>query len=209
MVEAIDDGVGHIMETLRKNGLEENTLVIFFSDNGGVAGFANNGVLRLGKSWLYEGGIRENLIARWPKVIKPGSMSNAAVCGIDFYPTFIEMAGVKNKPGNIIDGKSILNVFKGKKWSRKAGLFWHYPSETGKWVQRMSSAVRQGNFKLLYFYADERTELYDLSKDPSEEHNITATHPEKVKQLSTALRRWKQEVNAETPEVKINRKKKG
>ncbi|MFT3902190.1 MAG: sulfatase [Niabella sp.] len=208
MVEAIDNGVGGIMATLKKNGLEKNTLVIFFSDNGGVAGFANNGVLRLGKSWLYEGGIRENLIARWPSVIKKGSVSDAPVCGIDFYPTFMEMAGARNKPGNIVDGKSILNVFKGNKWERGEPLFWHYPSETGKWVPRMCSAVRMGNYKLLYFYADKRVELYDLSKDPSEENNIAASQPQKVKELKAALDKWKKEVKAEEPDINVSLKKK-
>lgn len=203
MIECIDNGVGGIMETLKKHGLEENTLVIFFSDNGGVAAFANNGVLRLGKSWLYEGGIRENLIAKWPAVIKPGSISDAPVCGIDFYPTFMEMANVKNKPGNIVDGKSILNVFKGKAWDRGEPLFWHYVSETGKWVPRMSSAVRMGNYKLVYFYANKKMELYDLSKDPSEKNDIAAIHPQKANELKAALDKWKKDVNAEEPDIHV------
>lgn len=207
MIERIDNGVGHIMETLKKTGLEKNTLVVFFSDNGGVAGFANNGILRLGKSWLYEGGIRETLIARWPAVIKAGSVTDAPVCGIDFYPTFLEMAGLKNKPGNIIDGKSILHVFKGSKWQGREALFWHYPSETGKWVPRMCSAVRMGHYKLLYFYAAKRTELYDLSKDPSEENDISASNPAKVKELKAALDKWKKEVNAEEPDLHPAKKK--
>ncbi|GAB3417166.1 hypothetical protein GCM10027516_10680 [Niabella aquatica] len=207
MIESIYNGIGRIMATLKKNGLEKNTLVIFFSDNGGVTGFANNGILRLGKSWLYEGGIRENLIARWPAVIKQGSVSDDMVCGIDFYPTFIEMAGIKNKPGNIIDGKSILDVFNGNKWDREDALFWHYPSETGRWVPRMCSAVRKGDYKLLYFYADKRIELYDLSKDPSEENNIVAAYPQKFKELKAVLDKWKKDVNAEEPDVNADAKK--
>jgi arylsulfatase A len=208
MIESIDSGVGGILETLKKNGLEKNTLVIFFSDNGGVAGFANNGVLKLGKSWLYEGGIRENLIARWPEAIKAGSVSDAPVCGIDFYPTFLEMAGIKNKAGNIVDGTSILNVFKGNKWAGRDALFWHYPSETGKWVARMCSAVRMGNYKLLYFYADGKTELYDLSKDPSEQNDIAAAQPQKVKELKAALDKWKKEINAEEPNINATKTRK-
>ncbi|HMR18910.1 MAG TPA: sulfatase [Sphingobacterium sp.] len=207
MIESIDSGVGRIMETLKRNGLEKNTIVVFFSDNGGVAGFMNNGVLRMGKSWLYEGGIRESLIVKWPAVIKPGSVSNTPVYGIDFYPTFVETAGLKNKPGNIVDGKSILDIFKGKQGSGKTVMYWHYPSETGKWVPRMCSAIRSDNFKLLYFYADKRTELYDLSKDPSEQNNIAASHPKKVKELMAALDKWKKEVNAEQPNVNVHKKK--
>ncbi|WP_346239373.1 sulfatase [Niabella insulamsoli] len=201
MIESIDSGVGGIMETLKKNGLEKNTLVIFFSDNGGVAGFANNGVLRLGKSWLYEGGIRENLIAHWPAAIQAGSVSDQAVCGIDFYPTFLEMAAAKPKAGHIVDGKSILNVLKGEPWEGHEALFWHYPSETGKWVPRMCTAVRMGHYKLIYFYADKRSELYDLSKDPSEAHDLAAAQPAKVKQLKAVLEKWKKEVNAEEPNI--------
>lgn len=205
MIESIDNGVGHIMETLKKSGLEKNTLFVFFSDNGGEAGFANNGILRMGKSWLYEGGIRENLIVKWPAVIQPGSVSDVPVCGIDFYPTFLEMAGLKNKPGNVVDGKSILDIFKGNTRSKRKALFWHYPSETGKWVPRMCSAVRMDHYKLLYFYENKRTELYDLSKDPSEKNNIAATHPGKVKELRTALEKWKKEVNAEQPDINARR----
>ncbi len=205
MIESIDNGVGHIMEILKKNGLDKNTLLVFFSDNGGEAGIANNGKLRLGKSWLYEGGIRESLIAKWPAVIKGGCVSDVPVSGIDFYPTFTEMAGLKNKPGYIIDGKSILNIFKQTKWANRTALFWHYPSETGKWVPRMCSAVRMGDYKLLYFYADKRTELYNLKKDPSEKNNIAATQPGKVKKLITALNDWKKEVNAEEPDINAKR----
>lgn len=205
MIESIDNGVGHIMETLKKTGLEKNTLVVFFSDNGGEAGFANNGKLRLGKSWLYEGGIRENLLAKWPAVIKAGSESDIPVSGIDFYPTFLDMSGLKNKPGNIVDGKSILHVFKGKNNLKRKALFWHYPSETGKWAPRMCSAVRMGNYKLLYFYEDKRTELYDLSKDPSEKNNIAASDPQKLRELRSALEKWKKSVNAEEPDINARR----
>ncbi|MCH5598987.1 sulfatase [Niabella ginsengisoli] len=208
MIESIDNGVGSVMETLKKNGLDKNTLVVFFSDNGGVAGFANNGILRMGKSWLYEGGIRENLITRWPAAIKAGTVSDIPVCGIDFYPTFLEMAGIENKAGNIVDGKSILNVFKGNKWSEREALFWHYPSETGKWVPRMCSAVRMGNYKLLYFYADKKIELYDLSKDPSEKNDIAVSQPQKVKELKAALDNWKKEVKAEVPNINAIKAKK-
>ncbi|GAB3020183.1 sulfatase [Niabella terrae] len=208
MIEGIDNGVGRVMQALKEQGLEDNTLVIFFSDNGGVTGFANNGVLRLGKSWLYEGGIRENLIARWPAVIQAGSQTNAPVCGIDFYPTFLEMAGVRNKPGNILDGISIMNVFKGRSWERPGGLFWHYASETGKWVPRMCTAVRMGDYKLLYFYADQRTELYNIAEDPSEENNIAAAQPGKVRELKAAIDQWKKRVKAEEPDIHVQRKPK-
>lgn len=211
MIESIDTGVGKVLAALKRLGLDENTLVVFFSDNGGVPSFANNAGLRLGKSWLYEGGIRECLITRWPSVIKKNSVSDAVVCGIDFYPTFLEMADQKNKEGNILDGRSILDVFKGKKWERDTPLFWHYVSETGNWVPRMCTAVRKGNYKLLYFYASKRVELYNITKDPSEENNIADSHPQIVQELLSTMEKWKQEVNAEEPNIhavrKNNRKK--
>lgn len=200
MIERIDAGVGAVMKTLKEQGLDKNTLVVFFSDNGGVGNLGNNGNLRAGKSWLYEGGIRENLIARWPAGIKPKTVISTPVYGTDFYPTFLDMAGATANADKIVDGKSFLPLFKGQAMQPRP-FYWHYVSETGKWVNRMCSAVRQGDYKLLYFYADQRIELYNLKNDPSEKSNIAASEPGKVKELKAMLDEWKKEVNAEEPDV--------
>jgi arylsulfatase A len=204
MLERIDVGVGEIMKTLEETGLAKNTLIIFFSDNGGPGKFSNNGNLRAGKSWLYEGGIRESLIMRWPGKIKPNTVTDVPVCSLDFYPTFIEVAGVKNKPGNILDGSSLVPLITKNKVPSREAFFWHYPSETGKWKPRMASSVRKGDFKLIEFYLDHRYELYNIKDDPSEKNNLVNSMPEKARELTTILEKWKKDVNAEQPDLSTN-----
>ncbi len=201
MLERIDDGVGQIMETLKKNNLDENTILIFFSDNGGAHNVANNGALRANKSWLYEGGIREPLLVSWPKKIKAGSVNHTPVSSIDFYPTFAAVAGANLKGKGVIDGASLLPLWTGKNSLDRDALFWHYPSETGKWVNRMSSAVRKGDFKLIEFYKNNRLELYNLKDDISEKHNLVEKLPQKTVELKRLLDSWRNEVNAETPVI--------
>jgi arylsulfatase A-like enzyme len=201
MIERMDVGVGSILHTLKEQGLDRNTMVIFFSDNGGVGNLGNNGILRAGKSWLYEGGIRENLIVRWPTGIKPGTVVNTPVCGTDFYPTFLEAAGAEKYSDKVVDGKSFYPLLRGINPGVQRNFFWHYISETGKWVPRMCSAVRSGDYKLLHFYAGDRIELYNLRNDPSEKNNIAANEPAKARELKAALDNWRREVNAEAPQL--------
>lgn len=201
MLERIDAGVGQIMETLAKTGLDKNTLLIFFSDNGGAGKAGNNAHLRAGKTWLYEGGIRECLLMRWPGKIAPGKTTGVPVSSIDFYPTFLDVAGAKNTAGNVVDGISIVPLVTKMIAPKRDALYWHYPSETGKWKPKMASAVRKGDYKLLEFYLNKRYELYDLKKDPSEKNNLTSTMPDKVNELKVLLNNWKKAVNAEEPDV--------
>lgn len=198
MLESIDDGVGNIMATLEKNGLAENTILVFFSDNGGAGRGADNGGLRGSKMWIYEGGIREPLIMRWPAKIKAGVVENTPISSIDFYPTFLSLAGGRPDKDYVVDGLELSPLFNGKKLDRDE-LFWHYPSETAKSVEKMASAIRKGNYKLLHFYEDNRLELYDLSKDPSEKKNLSKEMPEKATELKRLLDKWKTSVNAEQP----------
>ncbi len=201
MIERIDDGVGAIMKTLEKTGLDKNTLVVFFSDNGSPGNLGNNGTLRAGKSWLYEGGIREDLIMRWPGNIKPNTTSDVPVWSIDFYPTFLEVAGTTNLKNNLLDGVSLVPLMTRNITPARDAFYWHYPSETGKWKPRMASAVRKGDFKLIQFYLNKRYELYNLKNDPSEANDLAATMPGKVAELKILLDKWKTAVNAEEPEV--------
>ena len=119
MIETIDTGVGSILNKLKELGLVENTMIVFFSDNGGVWHLGNNGKLRAGKSWLYEGGIRENMLVHWPAKIKPGTVINQPVYGTDFYPTFLEMANASQYAGEIVDGKSFLPYLTGGKLPKR------------------------------------------------------------------------------------------
>ncbi|HXH98837.1 MAG TPA: sulfatase [Sphingobacteriaceae bacterium] len=201
MLESIDTGIGAIMAKLKQDGLEKNTLVVFFSDNGGAKGSGNNGIFREGKTWLYEGGIRENLIMHWPGKIKPGSKTDVPVSSVDFYPTFLNMAGAVQPSGQLIDGKNLVPLItKGIKPARDV-LFWHYPSETGRALAKMASAVRKGDFKLLQFYRDNRLELYNLKTDPGEKINLASSNPSKREELLKLLEEWKKKVNAEVPQT--------
>ena len=197
MLESIDDGMGMIMQKLETAGLAENTLVVFFSDNGGAGKSANNGNLREGKMWLYEGGIRVPLIMKWPGEIKAGVVDNTPVTSMDFYPTFVAAAGseIGSTP---LDGKNILPLFSGSKIDRDE-FFWHYPAETAKTPVRMASVLRKGDMKLLHFYEDDRLELYNLAKDPGEKNNLAKKQSDKASELNQILEKWKLSVNAEKP----------
>ncbi len=201
MLEHIDNGVGMIMQTLKEQGLEENTIVIFLSDNGGAPNVANNGHLRAYKSWLYEGGIRIPLIIRWPGVVQPDEV-HEPVSTLDFYPTFVAVAGgdVKKYP---TDGVNLLPLLTNGRGLNRREMYWHYPAETGKWTEKMSTAMRQDNYKLIQFYIDNRYELYDLEKDPSERNDLAPVSTQKVKELSVLMEQWKSKVDAEQPDEKI------
>jgi arylsulfatase A len=199
MLERIDAGVGEVFKTLKANNLLENTIFIFFSDNGGAPNVANNGVLRASKSWLYEGGIREPLLISWPGKIKAGTTSAYPVCSIDFYPTFLSASGAKPQPQQLLDGVDFLPLLLQNKTPKRGALYWHYPSETGQWVNRMASAVRFGDFKLINFYRGDRYELYNIKNDISEKENLAVKNPAKLEELKAMLNAWRKEVKAETP----------
>lgn len=199
MLERIDAGVGSIMKALKKAGIAENTLVVFFSDNGGAHGVANNGGLRKGKTWLYEGGIREPLIVCWPGKIAAGKISDVPVCSIDFYPTFLDMAGIAPPKDQVLDGISLLPLLtKGIKPDPRP-LYWYYPANTMHWKNRMAAAIRKGNYKLIHFFKDSRTELYNLEIDPYEKNNLAEKMPAKTAELKQQLKKWRKEVGAENP----------
>ncbi len=201
MLERIDNGVGAIMQALKDNGIEDNTLLIFFSDNGGARNAGDNGYLRGHKLMLYEGGIREPLIMRWPGKIKQNSKTDYPVSSVDFYPTFLEIAEAEKPEDYKLDGVSIYPLITRNEKPDRKTLFWHYPSETANAVPRMASAVRDGDFKLIEFYGDERQELYNLKTDPEEKFDLSKENPEKVKELHTLLDNWKKDVNARIPEI--------
>lgn len=207
MLESIDIGMGEIMQSLKKNKLEENTLLIFFSDNGGAGRGANNGNLRASKMWLYEGGIRVPLIMRLPSTIKAGTVETTSVSSIDFYPTFLELAGGVPSKDQLLDGRSLAPLYQGRKLDRDA-LYWHYPSETARLANNMATAVQKDGFKLIKFYANKRTELYNLQLDRGETKDLSSEMPAKTAELSALIESWKREVNAEEPIVSVKNAKK-
>lgn len=207
MVEHLDSSIGRIMKKLDELNLTRRTIIIFFSDNGGLyqpyGGYrgnkdpvSTNEPLRSEKGTLYEGGIREPLIVRWPGVIKPATTCDTPVTSIDFYPTFLEIVAAKGNPSHVLDGESILPLLKRTGTLKRDAIYWHYPHYHHS---RPAGVVREGNFKLIEFYEDGRLELYNLKHDISEKHNLAKKLPKKAAQLQKKLAAWRESVDAKMP----------
>jgi arylsulfatase A-like enzyme len=199
MLERVDAGAGAVMEALQQAGLADNTLVVFFSVIGGAHGVANNGGLRGYKTWLYEGGIREPLIMRWPGRINPATVSDVPVCSIDFYPTFLQVAGAQASAGQVIDGTTLVTLLEKGKSPGRSTLFWYYPAETGGWKNRMAAAIRQEDYKLIHFFVSGRSELFNLKADPDEKTDLSEQMPARTRSLQKKLRAWEKAVKAKKP----------
>lgn len=202
LVENMDRAVGKVLDALKETGLDKNTIVVFMSDNGGLATAegqpTSNQPLRAGKGWLYEGGIREPMVIYWPGVSKAGSVSDRPVTSTDFYPTLLEMAGLPAQPKQHVDGVSMVPLLKGKTMKR-GPIFWHYP-HYGNQGGTPGSAVRDGDWKLIEWFEEGRgLELYNLKNDIGEQQNLAAKHPERAKILHEMLKKWRQEVDAHMP----------
>ena len=201
MVEALDLAVGKVLAKLDELGLRDNTLVLFTSDNGGLStseGWPTSNLpLRGGKGWMYEGGIREPLLARWPAVIKPGSIVNTPVSSPDFFPTLLEAAGAQPQPAQILDGTSLLPVFKGTPLPERP-LFWHYP-HYGNQGGAPAAAIRRGDWKLIEWQEDNRVELFNLAADLAEKSDLASRETTRVNALRTELHAWQKQVGARFP----------
>lgn len=204
MIESLDEGVGRLLQAVRDAGKEDNTLIIFTSDNGGLATAEGSPTCNLplaeGKGWMYEGGTREPLLARWPGMIAPGSTCAVPVTTPDFYPTFLELAGCTPGQGYQVDGTSLLPLLKGQPdgWHRDA-IFWHYP-HYGNQGGTPGSSVRMGDYKLIEFFEDNRLELYNLKDDPGEQNDLARAMPQLVRTMKERLSAWQQQVEAKFPQ---------
>ncbi len=209
MVEHMDNNVGRILDMLQKEGLADNTLVIFTSDNGGYRMKSFPTPLRAGKGSYYEGGIRVPLIASWPGKIKPG-IDETPVINADFYPTLLTLADAK-QPNQVLDGVDISPIlFKQQKLAER-DLFWHFPvylqahhapTDQGQdplFRTRPGSALRSGNWKLIQYFEDSEFELYDLTVDPSEKVNVAKQYPAELEVLKAKLFAWQQQIKADIP----------
>jgi arylsulfatase A len=209
MVESMDDSVGRVLETLKELGLEDNTVVFFFSDNGGLSvpegrftPATTNSPLRAGKGYVYEGGIREPAIVRWPGVTSPGSTCHVPICSVDFLPTICRMAG--RDPATLpsadsLDGVDITPLLRDPQARLQRGpLYWHYPHFSNQ-GGRPSAAIRDGDWKLVEHFEDGRLELFHLREDIGEQHDLAQRMPEKAAELRSALRRWLRGVDAPMP----------
>jgi len=203
LVEQMDDAVGKVLSALKAQGLEKNTIIVFTSDNGGVASGDNfstsNKPLRAGKGYQFEGGIREPYIIKIPGLSKAGDKVETPVTGADFYPTFLELAGAKLRPNVHNDGVSLLPLIKGEPLKERA-LIWHFP-HYGNQGGEPSSMIRKGDWKLIHYYEDDKKELYNLKKDIGETIDLAATYPKKVVELNSELFDYLKEVDAKFPVI--------
>jgi arylsulfatase A-like enzyme len=199
MVESVDDAVGRICSALDELNLSEKTIIFFTSDNGGLLGPTNNAPLRSGKGFPYEGGIREPLIVRWPKAVKPGTVSNEPVTSVDYFPTICQAAGVPLPKDRDMDGVSLLDHLKsnGARNLNRGAIYWHFPHYRGNIVPY--SIIREGNWKLIKRYEGKQFELFNLRNDLSEEDDISLIFPSKVRRLDAKLRRWLRLTRAKLP----------
>jgi arylsulfatase A-like enzyme len=197
----MDDAVGEVLKSLEELGLDKNTVVIFTSDNGGVAAgdaFATSNLpLRAGKGYQFEGGIREPYFIKVPGMGN-GQKCEAPVTGTDFYPTILELAGIHLKPEEHNDGVSLVPLLKGETISERP-LIWHYP-HYGNQGGEPSSIIRLGEWKLIHYYEDGHEELYNLKTDLEETTNLASENPELVKQMSEKLFIMLNEMGARFPD---------
>lgn len=213
MVQSLDENVGRVLAKIEELGVADNTVVIFFSDNGGYIGkydgitVTDNHPLRSGKGALYEGGIREPLIVRLPGVTKPGSICDHPVTSNDFYPTIHEIAGLSDNPAHNadVDGLSLVPLLKDPNAKLKRDtLYWHYPHYYP--TTSPVGALRQGDWKLLEYFEDGHLELYNLREDIGEQNNLVKHAPEKAAELHELLKAWRRDVGAQMPKANPNYK---
>ncbi|HBE43435.1 MAG TPA: sulfatase, partial [Bacteroidales bacterium] len=197
MVEHLDDAVGQLIDVLEDENLMENTIIIFFSDNGGLLGPTDNKPLRSGKGYPYEGGIKEPMFVYWKNVIRPGTTCDLPVSSIDFLPTICSVTGTPLPPDRIIDGRDISPVLYGKKMKR-IPLYWHFPHYRVNDIVPYS-IIRDGDWKLIKWYEGKPFELYNLKKDPSETRNLSSINNSRVRKLNNKLEKWLIETEAKMP----------
>jgi arylsulfatase A-like enzyme len=202
MVENLDWNVGRLLAAIEDTGKMNDTVVFFYSDNGGLSTAegspTSNRPLSEGKGWMYEGGTREPLLVRWPGVIPAGSRCAEPVTSTDFYPTMLEIAGLPPIPAQHGDGVSILPVLKGADRLNREAIYWHYPHYSNQGGSPGCS-MRSGDWKLIEFFEDGKLELYNLREDAGEERDLAAREPALVKRLYRMLAGWRESVKAKLP----------
>ena len=213
MVQSVDDGVGRIRQTLDELDLADNTVVIFFSDNGGYGPATDMAPLKGYKGTYYEGGIREPFFIKWPGKVKPGTGSSEPIIGVDIYPTLCEIAGA-SLPDQPLDGISLVPLVSGKvKDLDDRPLFWHFPAYLQSYQvineqrdplfrSRPCGIIRVGDWKLHEYFEDGGLELYNLRQDIGETRNLSRSNPEKTAELLDLMRQWRSRVDAPVPTAK-------
>jgi len=225
-IASVDESVAKINHTLDELELSENTILIFFSDNGGHGTYTCQKPLRGGKGMYYEGGIREPMFAYWPKIIKAGTTCNEPIISSDFYPTFLDLAGAEKPENYILDGECIFPLLKGKNAIKREAIFWHFPgyleaykgltdeSRDPIFRTRPVSVIRKGDWKLLMFHeewmldggrekitSNNSVELYNLQTDVGESNNLCNIEVKKRNELLDDLLKWQKEIAAPIPTI--------
>lgn len=220
MIASVDESVGRVMKTLDDLKLADNTVLIFASDNGGVGGYAREGLtgkseeggitdnwpLRSGKGSLYEGGTRVPFIVRWPGVVKPGTACDVPGIHVDMYPTFLDITGTAAPANYPLDGESLVPLFKNGDAAtlKRTAIYQHFPGYLGfgkdSWRTTPVAIIEEGDWKLMEFFEDSRLELYNLKSDLSEQHNLATENPAKAKELHDHMLAWRTSIGAKMPE---------
>ncbi len=202
MLENMDWNIGRLLDALKQAGVDDNTLVIFTSDNGGLSTAEGsptvNGPLRAGKGWLYEGGVRVPLIMYWKGKITGGTVADITVSTVDMFPTIATAINERYKKDSSIDGENIFQMLAGPAKYKNRQLFWHYPHYSNQ-GGKPGSAIREGNYKLIYNYDDGSTELYNTANDIAEKNNIADANKKITNRLKQELFKWLQKTNALLP----------
>ncbi|MHC4887422.1 MAG: sulfatase [Planctomycetota bacterium] len=203
MVENLDTNIGRLLDALEEEGIADNTLVVFTSDNGGLSTAEGSPTCNLpwveGKGWNYEGGTRVCQIARWPKVIQPSTDCGENVQTCDLYPTFLEAADLPLQPEQHVDGVSLMPLLKGGQQLKRDSIFWHYPHYSNQGGRPAASMV-SGKWKLIENFEDGDLELFNLNDDPSEQKNLAEVEGERATAMHAELQAWQRSIEALIPE---------
>lgn len=209
IVESMDENIGKLLGALEANNLTDNTMVVFYSDNGGLAQVSSQSPLRAGKGSYYEGGIRVPCIIRWPNKIKESRSIEEPITGLDFYPTLMDVVG--NTNNYELNGVSLLPMLTQNKKLEERSLFWHFliylegvnpkkdEARDPLFRTRPGSVIRKGDWKLHHYFENDEYELYNLALDLGEKNDLSQTNPEKLKELLNELNEWRAQNNAPIP----------
>lgn len=197
MVESVDESVGRVMNTLKELKIDDRTLVIFTSDNGGFAKATDNSPLRANKGSNYEGGIRVPVIIKWPGRAKSGAVSNEPIISTDFYPTILEAAGLKPRPHQHVDGLSLAPLLTGDGEFQRDAIYWHYPHYNQHPQSFPSGVIRAGDWKLIEDYESGETMLFNLTNDIGETTDLSTVETEVEANLHAQLKAWRKHVGAD------------
>jgi len=219
-IEQVDLSVGRVLKKLEELDLEENTIVIFTSDNGGVSAQTSNLPLRAGKGTYYEGGIRVPFCMKWPGVTKAGTESDISINGMDFMPTFAEIASVELPQNQPVDGSSLVPILNNEPFNAERPIFFHFPLYIGGggkdkvlpafdgtpnyWRGVPSTTILSGDWKLIYYYEYDSYELFNLKNDISEKNDLSKSETEIAARMLNQIKDWVKKVEAPVPKVLNN-----